>query len=98
MNTVSGVLTDAAKYPAALEAALPIPKVSAFLKSTAAKFSSIPAFPFNIPAGPTPPVLPKLGTGAATSKLKVEEQPGSQSSAQVPIQGPLPQVIATRGM
>jgi len=94
MNTVTGVLTDAAKYPAALEAALPIPKISTFLKSTAGKLSMIPALPFNIPALPAPPA--KVASGS--SSLKVESGAGSGGGTNVPISGPLPQVIVTRGM
>ena len=57
---VKGLLIDAAKFPAAIEAKLPegAPVISTMLIDTAGKIPVVPDFPMEIPELPAPPELP----------------------------------------
>ena len=64
-KNVKDVLTDATKYPAAIEAKLPegAPKISATLTDIADKIPAIPDFPMEIPDLPAVPELPEAPGG-----------------------------------
>lgn len=69
-KNIKAVLTDATKFPAAVEAMLPegAPKVSTMLLDAADKIPAIPDFPIEIPDLPAPPELPASPIGAAGLK------------------------------
>lgn len=64
-KNIKEVLTDATKFPAAIEAKLPegAPKISTTLTDIAGKIPAIPDFPMEIPALPAPPELPAMPAG-----------------------------------
>jgi len=64
-KNIKEVLTDATKFPAAIEAKLPegAPKVSTMLADAAAKIPAIPDFPMEIPDLPAPPEMPGAPAG-----------------------------------
>ena len=64
-KNIKEVLTDATKFPAAIEAKLPegAPKVSTMLADAAAKIPAIPDFPMEIPDLPAPPMFPEMPAG-----------------------------------
>lgn len=61
-KNIKGLLTDATKFPAAIEAKLPegAPKLSTMLLDAADKIPAVPDFPMEIPDLPAPPELPEL--------------------------------------
>ena len=61
-KNIKAVLTDATKYPAAVEAKLPAgaPKLSTMLLDAAGMIPAVPDFPMEIPDMPAPPELPAL--------------------------------------
>ena len=65
-KNIKGLLLDATKFPAAIEAKLPAgaPKVSTMLVDAAAKIPAVPDFPMEIPDLPAPPELPGMPPGA----------------------------------
>uniref|UniRef100_A0A6M3MBV1 Uncharacterized protein n=1 Tax=viral metagenome TaxID=1070528 RepID=A0A6M3MBV1_9ZZZZ len=64
-KNIKGILTDATKFPAAIEAMLPegAPKVSTMLLDAAGQIPVVPDFPIEIPDLPAPPVLPAAPIG-----------------------------------
>jgi hypothetical protein len=60
-KNIKDVLSDATKFPAAIEAKLPAgaPKLSTMLSDTAGKIPTLPDFPVTIPDLPAPPTLPE---------------------------------------
>lgn len=66
-TNIKGLLTDATKFPAAIEAKLPggAPTISTMLSDVAGKIPAIPDFPMEIPELPAPPELPEAPAGAA---------------------------------
>ncbi len=61
-KNVKDVLTDATKYPAAIEGRLPegAPKISTTLTDIAGRIPAIPDFPMEIPDLPAVPELPEM--------------------------------------
>lgn len=61
-TNLKGLLIDATKFPAALEAKLPAgaPVISTMLIDAAGKIPVVPDFPMEIPDLPAPPDLPAL--------------------------------------
>ena len=61
-KNIKGLLIDAAKYPAAIEAKLPAgaPTISTMLIDTAGMIPAVPDFPMEIPALPAPPAIPEF--------------------------------------
>lgn len=78
-KNIKGLLVDATKYPAAIEAKLPegAPKLSTALVDVAGKIPVVPDFPIEIPGLPAVPELPTaLGGGALKTYVeKVEVTP-----------------------
>ncbi|MBA7576956.1 hypothetical protein ES708_18802 [subsurface metagenome] len=64
-KNIKTLLTDATKYPAAIEAKLPegAPKISTTLTDIAGKIPAIPDFPMEIPDLPAVPELPEGPVG-----------------------------------
>ena len=64
-KNIKGILTDATKFPAAVEAMLPegAPKVSTMLLDATAQIPVVPDFPIEIPDLPAPPELPAVPIG-----------------------------------
>lgn len=63
-TNIKALLVDATKFPAAIEAKLPVgaPKISTMLADAAAKIpATVPDFPMEIPDLPAPPELPAGG-------------------------------------
>ena len=84
-KNIQGVLLDATKYPASIEAVLPAgaPKISTMLADAAVQIPAVPDLPIEIPALPDAPALPTL---------PIPELPTPQTAA-AQINGP--QVAAT---
>lgn len=61
------LLTQAVKYPAAIEEKLPAgaPKISTMLTDTAAKLPVLPDLPVELPDLPAAPTLPEMPTSTA---------------------------------
>ncbi|MBA7468193.1 hypothetical protein ES707_03434 [subsurface metagenome] len=59
-----GLLTQAVKFPEAIEAMLPegVPKVSTMLRDTADQIPAVPDFPMEVPDLPAPPEFPAFPT------------------------------------
>ncbi|GAH79932.1 unnamed protein product, partial [marine sediment metagenome] len=88
---VKGLLIDAAKFPAAVEAKLPegAPVISTMLIDTAVKIPVVPDFPMEIPELPAPPELPEFpaapgGAGLRRYVSGVDVTPVG-ASARVPV-------------
>lgn len=62
IKNLKGLLVDASKFPAAIEAKLPegAPKISTTLIDIAGKLPAVPDFPMELPDLPAPPELPEL--------------------------------------
>jgi len=60
-KNIAELLTDAVKYPLAIEAKLPggAPKVSTMLSDVASKLPKVPDFPMEVPDLPGVPTLPE---------------------------------------
>jgi len=67
---VKGLLIDAAKFPAAIEAKLPegAPVISTMLIDTAGKIPEVPDFPMEIPELPAPPEFPAAPAAAGLTR------------------------------
>ena len=61
-KNIKGILLDATKYPATIEAALPAgaPKISTMLTDAANQIPAMPDLPIEIPVLPDAPALPAL--------------------------------------
>ncbi len=87
---VKGLLIDAAKFPAAVEAKLPegAPVISTMLIDTAGRIPVVPDFPIEIPELPAPPELPAAPATAGlrryVSGVEVTPVPVG-ASARVPV-------------
>ncbi|MHA1812886.1 MAG: hypothetical protein ACTSYX_05555 [Candidatus Thorarchaeota archaeon] len=67
-STINEILADAAKYPRAVENAIPmIPKFSQTMADIAAKVPQTPALPVALPDLPAPPQVPALTLPTASS-------------------------------
>ena len=112
-KNIKAVLTDATKYPAAVEAKLPAgaPKLSTMLLDAAGMIPAVPDFPMDIPDMPAPPELPALpelpgGAGLTRYVSGVTVTPvGAPVNAGVtreiipsPAVGVIPEVRTRRGM
>jgi len=111
-TNVKGLLIDAAKFPAAVEAKLPegAPVISTMLIDTAGRIPVVPDFPMEIPELPAPPELPEApgGTGLRRYVSGVEVIPvGARVQTTMrnrtavipsPAVGVLPEVITRRGI
>lgn len=62
IKNIKGLLTQATKFPAAVEGMLPegVPKVSTMLVDAASKIPAVPDFPMEIPDLPAVPALPDM--------------------------------------
>jgi len=62
IKNIKDLLTQATKFPTAVEAKLPAgaPKVSTMLVDAAGKIPAVPDFPMEIPDLPAPPTIPEL--------------------------------------
>jgi hypothetical protein len=98
------LLTDATKFPAAIEAKLPegAPKVSTMLADATGRIPEIPDFPMEIPDLPAPPELPEAPTGLKGLGRQyvtgVEVTPVRREVIPSPAVGVIPEVIVRRGM
>ena len=112
-KNIKTVLTDATKYPAAVEAKLPAgaPKLSTMLLDAAGMIPAVPDFPMEIPDMPAPPELPVMpefpgGAGLPRYVSGVTVTPvGAPINARVtrevipsPAVGVVPEVQTRRGM
>jgi len=108
IKNIKGLLTQAAAFPAAIEAKLPegAPKVSTTLVDIADKIPAVPDFPMEIPDLPAVPELPAMpGAGLRRYVTGVEVVPVGASPAVVrreiipsPAVGVIPEVITRRGI
>jgi len=107
LKNLKGLLIDATKFPAAIEAKLPAgaPKVSTMLVDAANKIPAIPDFPMELPDLPAVPALPEMPaalsrrsvTGVSVRETPNPVTPLEQSYTQ-PIEGVVGQVTTRRGM
>jgi hypothetical protein len=109
-KNIKGLLIDATKYPAAIEAKLPAgaPKISTMLLNAANQIPTVPDFPMEVPDLPAVPALPAMPgqTAAGLTKyvtavevvpVKSPVTPLVQSYTQ-PIEGVVGTVMSRRGM
>ena len=105
-KNIKDVLTDATKFPAAIEGKLPegAPKISTMLADAAAKIPAIPDFPMEIPDLPAPPEMPGApaglrGLGGQRFVTGVEVTPVTRREIiPSPAVGVIPEVVTRRGM
>ncbi len=105
-TNVKGLLLDATKYPAAIEARLPegAPAISATLTDIAGKIPAVPDFPMEIPDLPAVPELPAPpGEGAGLPRFVTGARltPVNRVRREIipsPAVGVVPEVITRRGM
>ena len=113
-RNIKTLLVDATKFPAAIEAKLPVgaPKLSTMLIDAAGKIPDVPDFPMEIPDLPAPPELPampefpggELGRRRYVSGVTVTPV-GAPVNARImrevipsPAVGVIPEVKTRRGM
>lgn len=89
-KNIKGLLTDATKFPAAVEAMLPAgaPKVSTILLDAAGQIPMVPDFPIEIPDLPAPPELPEVPIGGAglrqyVTGVEVKPVAAAQAAARI---------------
>lgn len=71
-TNIKALLLDATKYPAAIEAKLPVgaPAISTMLVNAANQIPVVPDFPIEIPDLPAPPELPAMPAPPAGAGLR----------------------------
>lgn len=106
-NNLAALLTDATKYPAAIEERLPAgaPKISTMLTDAAGQIPALPDFPVEVPDLPAAPTLPEMPgtTGLGKNRPSVTRAtitPVQQEKEIVPspAAGVLPERIQRRGL
>lgn len=110
IKNIKTLLSDATKYPAAIEAKLPAgaPKVSTILLDATGKIPVVPDFPMELPDLPAVPTLPELpgmpklgGLGRRYVTEAEVRAPMPANRFEVipsPAVGVLPVVVTRRGM
>jgi len=93
IKNIKTLLTQATKFPAAVEAKLPegAPKVSTMLLDTAGKIPETPDFPVEIPDLPAAPTIPELPGAPAelrryVTEVEVRPVPGSPAVVTKPLE------------